>query len=87
MTEATSIKTEVDKFHRFVTERLDNGVASMTLEESLAEFRAYQEEVASLHAVLRESAAEARRGECGPLDIEEFIREQHELLAREKAAD
>lgn len=87
MTEATTTETEIDRFHRFVTERLNNSVAHMTLEESLAEFRAYQAEAESLRAVLRESAAEARRGECGPLDIEEFIREQHEILAREEAAD
>lgn len=87
MSETTPIQTEVDKFHHFVTKRMGNGVANMTLEESLAEFRAYQEEVESLHAVLRESAAEARRGECGPLDLDQLKADYRADISQQEVAD
>ena len=66
---------ELDKFHRFVSKRLKNGVRELSLERWLAEFRAYQEEVASLNAELQESIEQVRRGEAGPLDVEQFIQE------------
>jgi|GEM_PF-3060559 len=78
---------ELDRFHRFVSKRLENGYANLSLEESLREFRAYQEEVASFRAVLQESIDEARRGEYGPLDPEQLKAEIREKLARQGITD
>jgi hypothetical protein len=78
---------EVDQFHRYVSKRLGNGFAGHSLEESLAEFRAYQEELASFRAVLQESIEEARRGEYGPLDVEQMMAEIRAELAKEGITD
>lgn len=76
-------KEELERFHRFVTKRLHNGVASMSLEESLAEFRAYEQEAARFRAELQASIDEAQRGETGPLDVERLKAEVREELARD----
>ena len=78
---------ELDKFHRFVSKRLENGVADFSLERWLVEFRAYQEEVVSLNAELQESIEQVRRGEAGPLDVEQLKAEIREVLAEEGVTD
>jgi hypothetical protein len=78
---------ELDRFHEFVSARLSNGFALLSLEDTLCEFREYQTEVASLNAALRESAEEARQGKCGPLDPERLKAEIREELAREGIVD
>lgn len=80
-------KAELDKFHRFVSKRLHNGVAAMSLEESLAEFRAYQQEAASFRAELQASIEEGERGEAQPLDVDQFVAEMRERLAQKGITD
>ena len=61
---------ELEQFHRFVAKRLQNGSSKLTLEETLKEFRSYQNEAKELHAELQESIEQANRGESGPLDVD-----------------
>lgn len=78
---------ELDRFHEFASARLNNGLAGLSLEETLSEFREYQLEVAGLNAALQESSEEARQGRCGPLDPERLKAEIREELARDGIVD
>ena len=78
---------ELEQFRRFVVKRLQNGSSKLTLEETLKEFRSYQNEAKELHAELQESIEQANRGEAGPLDVDEIKSEIRNQLAQEGIAD
>ncbi len=62
-------ESPIHAFYQFLGRRLDGGDADLTPEQSVHEFRLYQEEVARF---LRETepAAQSRRGETRPLDVD-----------------
>jgi hypothetical protein len=70
-----------------VSKHLENGFAELSLEETVREFRAYQDEVVRFRAVLQESIEEVRRGEIGPLDPERMMAEIRAELAKEGITD
>lgn len=78
---------ELEQFHRYVEKRLQNGAAKLTLEDTLKEFRAYQDEVSHLKSELQESIEQANRGEAEPLDVDELKSEIRDSLAREGITD
>ena len=80
-------KQELEQFNRFVSKRLQNGSSKSTLEETLKEFRAYQNEVKELNTELQESIEQANRGEARPLDVDEIKSEIRDQLAQEGIAD
>lgn len=80
-------RQELDRFHRFVARRLQNGTASLTLEETLAQFRAHQADVERLHCELQRSIEEGDRGEGAPLDVDQLMAEVREELAEQGITD
>lgn len=80
-------RQELDRFHDFVSKRLDNGFAALSLEDTLREFRAYQNEADRFKAELQESIDQARRGDVAPLDVEEFMADLRQRLAKEGITD
>ncbi|REJ87498.1 MAG: hypothetical protein DWQ34_24805 [Planctomycetota bacterium] len=84
---ATSLPTEVEVFHRFLGEAIRDGGREMTVEESVAEFRAYQKELARFHEGLETSLDQARRGEAKPLDAEALKNEIRRELRDEGVTD
>ena len=78
---------ELDRFHQFVSQHLQNGATNLSLEEILGQFRAYQDDVARLHRELQQSIEEGRRGEARPLDVDELMAEVREELAEEGITD
>jgi hypothetical protein len=80
---STSALTEIESFHRFLGEAIQNGARHLTIDESVAEFRAYQEELRRFNKPLQESVEQARRGEARPLDVDTLKDEIRRELADE----
>jgi hypothetical protein len=70
----TDTQHDLHEFHTWLGTQLSNGGGRMTLEESIAEFRAYQEELDRCRAEIRVSLDELERGELEPLDMGDVIR-------------
>ncbi len=66
-------KAELREFHGFLGRQLDNGGTAMTVEESVAEFRAYQEELRRCREAIRPALEASLRGESEPLNMQEII--------------
>ena len=73
--------TELERLHRWVGEQLENGGREMCLDESLAGFRAYQDEAERFNKMLQQSIEEAKRGEAKPLDVGALKARVRERLA------
>jgi hypothetical protein len=67
---ATILENELESFARFVHDRSNSSVPLESLEESLAEFRAWQSELARFRTGLEQSLKQAAAGEAKPLDTE-----------------
>lgn len=72
---STDLSSDWTAFNQFVSERLSGNLNGMTLEESLAEFRAYQEDLMAIRAKLKISEEQSARGESSELDMDEFFQE------------
>jgi hypothetical protein len=66
----TILETDLETFTKFIRERSNSGMPLESLEESLAEFRAWQSELARFRTGLEQSLRQAAAGEAKPLDIE-----------------
>lgn len=71
---------DFETFTEFMEHRYRNG-AEPTLENGVQAFREYQRQLADLRAKVREAQEQVARGEYGPIDIEEIIKEIDESLA------
>ncbi len=69
---ATTSLSELEAFHRFLGEPLTEGQYDLSVEESLAAFRAHQQEIQQLREELRPALQESARGESQPLDVEQL---------------
>lgn len=72
---STDLSSDWTAFNLFVSEQLSGNLNGMTLEESLAKFRAYQEDLTAIRAKLKISEEQSARGESSELDMDEFFRE------------
>ena len=70
---ANDFYSDLEAFNRFVAEHRDNGSEGLSLESSLAAFRAHQEDLQRLRDHLEPSIAQAQRGESKPLDVKALI--------------
>ena len=61
---------DLECFAKFVQERLNSGLPLESLEESLAEFRAWQSELVRFRTGLDQSVRQAAAGEAKVLDRE-----------------
>ena len=68
---AGALQGELRAFYEFLGTRIGNPAA--TPEDSVREFRAYQEELLRARDVLRESHAEYLAGQARPLDVEALL--------------
>jgi hypothetical protein len=71
----TSLQNERDAFNAFIDRRMTKVRSSLSLEDALTEFRAYQQELAQAQANVQEAKASSERGESEVLDIEQLIAE------------
>ncbi len=75
--------TELERFRRFVDKKLAGGRQDFSLAETVAEFEAYEAEVACLGEAMQESIDQANRGEAKPLDSDALKKEIRDELAEE----
>lgn len=64
------LDNDLECFAKFVQERLNSGLPLESLEESLAEFRAWQSELVRFKTGLDQSLRQATAGEAKTLDRE-----------------
>ena len=69
---ATQIPTELEFFHRFLTEQLKSGGTNLSPEKSLEAFRAYQRDLERCREDVCPALQRSLRGESEPLDIEDI---------------
>lgn len=53
--------SDLESFHKFIGEKLENGGSTMTAEEALQSFRAYQHDLQRLHEHLQKSEGDPGR--------------------------
>ena len=63
-------ESPIHAFYQFLGRRLDGGDTDLTPEQSVHEFRLYQEEVARFLRETEPAAAQSRRGDTRPLDVD-----------------
>lgn len=80
---ATNTPSEFHDFNRFVTERLANVDSGLSLEESVAAFRAYQAELEKCHEALQPAIDEMDETGGTVLDMESIIARGKQMLAEE----
>ena len=68
---AAQLPSEIESFHRFLTERLEQGEVNLSPEASVEAFRAYQRELERCREEIQPALERSLRGESAPLDIEE----------------
>lgn len=64
---ATSI-SELELFHRFIAEKLDDGGKDMQLDDAIRAFRAYQRELESLRRAVNPALKRSLAGKSKPFD-------------------
>lgn len=77
----TNLQTERDAFNTFIDSRMAKVRSSLSLEDALSEFRAYQQELANAQAKVQEAKVCREQGESAELDIEQVVQEVIEELA------
>jgi hypothetical protein len=78
---------ELESFHRFLTEQLADGRDDLTVEESVAAFRAYQADLERLRKDIQPAVQRHRRGEGRELDYEAIKDEVTARLAERGITD
>jgi hypothetical protein len=84
---AIDLQNELEAFHRFVGEKLQDRSSSMSLEGALEEFRAYQSDLERFRQETRQSLAESAAGESSPLDVDDVIDRGRKRLAEKGITD
>lgn len=83
----TQSSTELESFHRFLTEQLQGGYAELSPEESVKAFRAYQDDLQRLRQDVRPALQRSLQGESEPLDIEDVKARGRQRLAEKGITD
>ena len=84
---ATANQTELEVFHRFLGDRLNDGKRDLTVEETVEAFRAYQRDLQQLRQEIRPALERSLRGESKPFDAEELKDRVTRQLAEEGITD
>ena len=69
---ATETLNDREAFNRFLDEHYGGNMNGHTLEEALADFRAYQKQRTAVRSKVQRSIEASDRGETKPLDDEKF---------------
>lgn len=80
---STDQPSEFDAFAAFVDKRYGGELNNTSLEDALADFRAYERDLARLKAHLQPSIEQAERGELKELDVESLMNSVRERIERE----
>jgi hypothetical protein len=79
----SQLPTELESFQLFVRDQLANGGRDVSPEESVRAWRKqYKDELKRLKAELQVAAKQSARGESFDLDLEKFLQQGRERLAR-----
>ena len=70
---ATDASNDVHAFYQFLGERIETGRSPVTPEESVAEYRAYRDELDRVRAELEQSRQEYLQGKAKPLDVDKLM--------------
>jgi len=84
---AAQLPSEIESFHRFLTEQLERGEVSLSPEASVEAFRAYQRDLERCRDEIRPALERSVRGESEPLDIEALKVRVTERLADKGITD
>jgi hypothetical protein len=79
-------QTELQEFHRFIGRYLQNGANGLTVDNSVAEFRAYREELERCREAIRPALEASLRGESEPLDMEDVKRRGRKRFEEQRRA-
>ena len=63
-------ESPIQAFYQFLGRRLDGGDGDLTPEQSVREFRLYQEELARFLRETEPAVTQSQRGETRPLDVD-----------------
>jgi hypothetical protein len=77
-----AVGSDIQAFHEFLSRRMDD--PSITPEQSVLEFRAYQEELRRAQIELGESRDEFLQGKARPLDVEALMARVRSRLDRQE---
>jgi hypothetical protein len=85
---ATEMSTnEMQSFYEFLGRRLEKGAEKLTPEQSVHEFRAYQEELRRLRAKIATSHEQYVRGEARELDVDALMERVRAKFTQEGITD
>lgn len=84
---ATELPSELKSFHWFLTEQLRRGDVSLSPEQSVEAFRAYQRDLERCREDIRPALERSVRGQSEPLDIEELKERVTKRLAAKGITD
>jgi hypothetical protein len=80
-------QVELEEFHQFIGRHLKNGGTGLTVDRSVAEFRAYQEELERCREAIRPALEASLRGESTPLNMQDIIDRVTARLRKEGVPD
>lgn len=83
----SNLQQELRDFHGFIGRLLSNGHAAIPVEETVAEFRAYQDELERCREAIRPALEASRRGEGSPLVMQDIIDQVSRRLRSEGITD
>jgi len=66
-------QAEILTFYNYLRQRVEDGDASVTPEQSVREFRLYQEELRRFIDQTQEAVEQSERGESKPLDVDALM--------------
>ena len=84
---ATELQNELQNFQRFLHDKFGVTDSTISLEQALHEFRAYQRDLQQFKEDTRQALEESARGESSPLDINEVIERGKQRLAQRGISD
>ena len=80
-------RDELKSFHEFLGRRIENGGTELTPEDSVREFRLYQEELKRFLVESKPAFEQARRNEGHPLDVDALMERVTKRSAEETSTN
>ena len=84
---ATEPQSELELFHQFLSQQLEDHGSDRSPEESVEAFRAYQRDLKRLQGEVRPALERSLRGESEPLDVEDLKARVTKRLADQGITD
>lgn len=84
---ATDLRCELEEFHRYLGKELERRSGATSIEEAVAEFRAYQDELERCREAIRPALEASLRGESTLFSVEEVMEVVRRRLADKETAE